>query len=146
MALSKAAQEIEAEFAAYEERRQVRQTEAWMPEPGTKFKGEVIGLRMGGKTEDMGGYGFYPVIVYKDLHDNSTKAVHAFHTVLRDYYKEISNGEPSNLMGKQHFVSYQGSRESGSRKDKDGNPQVYHLYDVEEVGKETQPIDTGFAF
>lgn len=144
--LSKGAQEIEAEFEAYEARRQVRQTDAWMPEVGARFKGEVIGLRQGGSTIEMGGYGFYPVIVYKNLADNSTFAVHAFHTTLREHYKELADGEPTNLLGQQHFVSYQGRKASRTRKDKDNKPVEYHLYDVEKVGKESSPIDTGFAF
>lgn len=146
MALSKAAQDLEKEFAEYEERRRVRQSDAWMPEVGARFKGEVIGLRMGGSPTELGGYGLYPVIVYRDFADNSTKSVHAFHTTLREHFKELSDGEPTNLLGQTHFVSYQGRKSSRTRKDSEGKPVQYHLYDVEKDGGVMAPVANDFAF
>lgn len=146
MALSKSATELEKEFTEYEERRRVRQSDAWMPEVGARMKGEVVGLRTGGSLPEMGGYGYYPVIVYRDFADNSTKAVHAFHTTLREHYKEMADGEPTKLLGQVHFISYQGKKTSSKRVDSEGKPQTYHLYDVETVGKETAAVAEDFAF
>lgn len=143
MALSKAAQEIERELAEYEERRKVRQTPPWMPNPGDKFKAEVIGLRVGGVDSE---FGTYPIIVYRNALNGETFAVHAFHTTLREKYKEFADGEPKQLIGQEHFVSYAGKQTSRKRKDSAGNPQEYHLYDAEQVGKETTTIEENFAF
>ena len=96
--LSKDAADIEAYF----ERKAVRMAEAWMPAPGTTFRGLVIGLRMGGQNSP---YGLYPVVVYKDLADNSTKAVHAFHQTLRDKLAELKTD-----IGSIQWISYEGVR------------------------------------
>jgi len=143
MALSKAAQDLEKEFAEYEERRAVRNTPAWMPQPGDKFKAKVIGLRVGGSNSE---YGEYPVIVYRNALNGETFAVHAFHTTLREKYREFANGDPQQLIDQEHFVSYLGKQESRTRKDKDGNAQPYHLYDAERVGEENTVIDMNFKF
>lgn len=143
MALNKAAQAIEDEFAAYEERRALRQTEAWMPEPGTTVKGKLVGLRIGGENSE---YGVYPVFVYRNLVDGSNFAVHAFHTTIRERYRALAGGVPEALLGQEHFVSYQGVRKSRNRVDKNGQPQEYYLYDVEIVGSQDTQVQEGFAF
>lgn len=135
--LSKDAQELEAYFA----RKNTRMAEAWRPEPGTTFRGEVIGLRMAGQEPPL-GYGLYPVVVYRDLKDNSTKAVHAFHQTLRDKLAELKTE-----IGKVQWITYEGVRVTNATKDKDPKDQIrYHLYDVENDGEESAAVQEGFTF
>lgn len=145
MAISKAAQDIEKELAAYQERQSVRQTEAWRPLKGDTIKGVVTGLRMGGQNSE---YGTYPVIIYKVLvGTGETKAddviaVHAFHTLLRDQLAVLKTD-----IGSVQWVSYQGQRITNKTKDKPEAEQVrYHLYDVENDGEQSAAKEEGFKF
>jgi hypothetical protein len=95
---------------------------------------------MGGAEPPI-GYGIYPVVVYKNLADNSTIAVHAFHSVLREKHKELGTD-----IGTVQYVTYNGTREHNTAKDKDGKPVEYHLYDVENYGSETVAKEENFAF
>lgn len=141
MATAKTTEQRKSELEEYFERKATRMAEAWRPEPGTTFKGEVIGLRMAGQEPPM-GYGVYPVIVYRDLADNSTKAVHAFHSVLREKLAELKTE-----IGKQQFITYEGDRVTNATKDKEPKDQIrYHLYDVENVGDESSAVQEGFTF
>ena len=148
--LSAAAQEAENYFARMEQ----RQAPAWMPEPGTTIRGTVKALRMGGLTADEGGYGRYPIIIYRvvgirnpgeadfNVGDHGDIAVHAFHTLIRERLAELKTAP-----GSDQFVTYLGTRESRNRKDKDGKPVAYHNYDAENVGSEAEAeIDLDFKF
>lgn len=137
---SKTTDQNKAELEAYFERMNNRQAPSWRPEPNTTFKGEVIGLRMGG-SEPPVGYGVYPVLIYKDLADNSTKAVHAFHQVLRNSLAELNTD-----IGSVQYVTYNGTREHNTAKQANGEPVVYHLYDVENFGTEVAAKEEGFTF
>lgn len=131
-----------AELEAYRARKDTRMASAWMPTPGTTFKGEVIGLRMGGSLEEEGGYGFYPVIVYKDLTDQSVKAVHAFHAVLRQKLADLKTA-----IGSVQYVTYEGERVTNATTALPAEKQVrYHLYDVENFGEETPAVEENFTF
>lgn len=131
--LSREAQELEEYFA----RKAQRQAPAWMPEPGTTIKAEVIGLRMG-QSE----YGAYPIVIYRQ-ESGDVVAVHAFHTTLRETLQELGT-----TIGKWQYVSYDGKRASRTRKDSNGEPVQYHLYDVENVGEDSaiQGVDENFSF
>lgn len=137
MAISKVAQAIEDEFAAYQERKNFRQAPAWMPEPGTTIKAEVIGLKMGS-----GDYGPYPIVVYKVLVSpdgrsalESTVSVHAFHTLLREKLAELHTE-----IGSVQWITYDGKVETNASKkaraaDPNAEKKEYHLYDVENDGQ-----------
>jgi hypothetical protein len=141
VAAAKNTPDADTEAAEYEMRRAIRQAEAWMPEPGAKTKGEVIGLRMGGDPEPI-GFGYYPVIIYRNLLDSGSYfAVHAFHTTLRERMAELKTD-----IGSTQWLSYQGQKESRTRKDSEGKPQKYYLYDVENVGEELTAKEEGFTF
>lgn len=134
--LSKDAADIESYF----ERKAVRMAEAWMPAPGATFRGQVIGLRMGGQNSP---YGLYPIVVYKDLADNSVKAVHAFHQTLRDKLAELKTD-----IGSIQWISYEGVRETNESKKRndDENRTRYHLYDVENDGADAVAKEENFTF
>ena len=136
MTLSKAAQELEKEFAEYEERKNQRQAPGWSPEVGSTIKVECIGLRMG-----VSEYGTYPIVVYKNLADGSALSVHAFHTILRKKLAELKTD-----IGSVQFLSYLGQQASHTRKDKDGESVQYHNYDVENVGEAITVREEGFTF
>jgi hypothetical protein len=138
------------DIEAYFNRKNVRQAPAWMPEPGSTMKGEVIGLKMG-----TGDYGPYPIIVYRVIlsTDADTKAgdvvsVHAFHTLLRESMKE----KGTNL-GSVQWITYDGKRETNDSKkarklDPTAELKEYHLYDVENDGEQNavEGVDANFAF
>lgn len=93
---------------------------AWRPEPNTYRTGNLIAVRRGG----IGGeYGEYPILVMEDK--DGIFAVHAFHTLLINYLKEI---KPRR--GEELTVWYGGQRESGKRVDSKGDPVKYHHYTV----------------
>jgi hypothetical protein len=148
------------EIEAYFERKAYRQAPAWLPEPGSTLKGEVIGLKLGMseyKTPDSPN-GEYPIIIYKvmtalkpidgvlsvdtNVPIGSTVSIHAFHSILRTTLAELGTD-----IGKTQWVTYDGKQASRSRKDKDGNPVEYHLYDVENDGEPAVTgKDEGFKF
>jgi hypothetical protein len=107
--------------ALYEKSMQIRQAPAWRPTPGTRIRATVIGLRMGDSE-----YGKYPIIVYKTHSTNEVVALHAFHTILRERLAELQTD-----IGADHFITYLGTRPSGSRVDSKGDPVNYHNYDAD---------------
>lgn len=139
-----------SDIEAYFERKNVRQAPAWMPEPGSSMKGEVIGLKMGESD-----YGPYPIIVYRvilstdtNLSAGSIVAVHAFHTIMRESLKE-----KKTAIGSVQWITYEGERETNeSKKARKLDPKLeqknYHLYDVENEGEETvaEGVDANFTF
>ncbi len=86
--------------------------EAWRPEPGDVIKGEVTEV-----TEYAGGgFGSYPIITIAT--DDGERAVHCFHTVLRNEMArlDVQPGVPIALLykgkvdGKDGGASYESYR------------------------------------
>jgi len=126
--------ELEAFFAAKD-----RDTApAWRPDPGTTMAGEVQGFRMGGLPANAGGYGIYPIVIYK-LDDGNVVSVHAFHTLLQDQLRELK-GQGKAKRGARHFIYYDGVKETNKSKreneGKDANDKdrtKYHSYYVRDA-------------
>lgn len=128
MAISKAAQEIENDMIAYEERMRLRKAKAWMPEPGTTIRATVIGMSM----RD-GDYGPYPVITYRKS-DGEIVAVHVFHQVLKGQLADLKTD-----IGVEQYITYLGKTEKNKPTEAEikDNRTTYHDYDVENVGQDT---------
>jgi hypothetical protein len=128
MALSKAAQSIEDEQIAYEERMKMRKAKAWMPEPNTTIKATVVGMSM----RD-GGYGIYPVITYRK-NDGEIINVHAFHQVLRSTLADLKTAP-----GSEQYITYLGKTQKNNPTEEEikTGKDMYHDYDVENVGQDT---------
>lgn len=92
---------------------------AWRPNPGDTLTGAVVHREM--RTTE---FGTYPV-VFLDNGEGALVAVHAFHTTLKDGFKEAA---PSR--GEFISVTYAGLKESNKRKDSKGEPVEYHHYAV----------------
>jgi hypothetical protein len=101
----------------------IRSALAWRPSAGDMLEGTVVKL-IARESE----YGIYPVIVM-DTGDVMYTAVHAFHTILRDAFRELKTKS-----GDQLVVVYQGKIESknSAGKDADGTERKrsYHSYIV----------------
>jgi hypothetical protein len=101
----------------------IRSAIAWRPSPGDMLSGTVV--KLVARESD---YGVYPVVVVNTGEPLYT-AVHAFHTILRDAFRELKTKS-----GDEVVVVYQGKIESKNvaGKDKDGNEQKrsYHSYIV----------------
>lgn len=146
-----------ADIEAYFERKAFRQAPAWMPEEGATIKAEVIGLKMGLSEYKSADHptGEYPIIVYKVIGAfgkngaitaepavGTTVSVHAFHTILRNELRDLGTA-----IGKVQWITYEGKQFSRTKKDKDGDPLGYHLYDVENDGETAiKGKDENFAF
>ncbi len=133
MAMSKAAQEIEAFF----ERQRLHSAPAWRPEPGGMLVGTVVGRRMGQDN----GFGEYPVIIYK-TEDGNYVAFHAFHTLARDILKRIGVAD-----GARHAIVYSGLVKKASPTEeeiKKGNDE-YHSYYGEDLDKPDASTEEAFT-
>lgn len=136
-AIDKVIEQMEEQDRAYQERRAVRKAAAWMPEEGATVRATVIGLEMRGSD-----FGEYPCVIYRK-NDGEVFAVHAFHTILRERLAELKT-----KIGVEQYITYEGQKTSRKRVDSNGNPQIYHDYDVENVGSESslEGVDANFAF
>lgn len=140
MALNKATPNDDA-LAEYRKRMELRNAPGWRPAPNTTVRAEVIGLHMG-ESE----YGPYPKIIYRRKEYDGTPteevfALHAFHQVLKDRLRELGTD-----IGKEQFLTYLGTRASGTRVDSKGEAVEYHNYDVENVGETAAAKSEGFTF
>jgi hypothetical protein len=126
MAISKAAQQIEDDYTAYQERLKQAKAPAWRPEPDTTMRGTVIGLRMGASD-----HGAYPIVIYR-MENGEVVAIHAFHTLLRERLAELKTD-----MGSDQYITYLGRVASRKRVDAEGKPVQYHDYYAENVGDVT---------
>jgi|SRR3954464_9009181 len=128
MTISKAAQAIEDDMIAYENRMKLRKAKAWMPEPGTTIRATVIGMAM-----REGDYGPYPVITYKKA-DGDIVAVHVFHQVLKGQLSDLKTD-----IGVEQYITYLGKTEKNKPTEAEikDNRTTYHDYDVENVGQDT---------
>jgi hypothetical protein len=134
--VSKAAQSIEAELAAYQDRMEKAKAPAWRPEPNTTIVAEVTGRSM--RTSD---YGPYPVITYLNKQTGEILNVHAFHQLLRDRLKELGTN-----IGDVHVITYIGSRVTNDTKNAEPDKQrSYHDYYVEPFGQVNQ-TEENFTF
>lgn len=129
---------IEAYFA----RVQQATAPAWRPEPGETLAFEVLKLKMGPDS----GYGPYPIFVVKELESGDIVAIHAFHTMLRERFREM--GVKPGFKG---VVTYLGERVKNSAKDDDDRPDDrYHMYYAEDLVTAMQAdqsgIEEGFSF
>lgn len=130
--LSKGANEIEAYF----ERMELLTAPAWRPEVDESIFGEVVGLRMGD-----GDYGPYPIIVVRA--DYGTRSIHAFHTLLRDGFKEIGVKK-----GMRVAITYKGVVTKNSAADKDvkdiEKTDTYHMFFVADLDKVQEDPEVAF--
>ena len=101
----------------------IRSALAWRPSAGDMLDGTVVKL-IARESE----YGVYPVVIL-DTGDALYTAVHAFHTILRDAFRELKTKSGDELV-----VVYQGKIESknSAGKDADGKEikRSYHSYIV----------------
>jgi len=136
--LSKAAQELEDEFARYQEDMKLAKAPAWMPTPGTTVRAHVIAMSM--RTTE---YGTVPVLTY-ETPGGEVFTVWAFHSVLRERLAELKTD-----IGSDQYLTYVGTQTSKKRVDSEGKPQKYHDYyadNVENVGKSAGGKEAGFTF
>lgn len=101
----------------------IRSALAWRPMPGDMLDGKIVKLLA--RESD---YGIYPVVVF-DTGEPVYTAVHAFHTILRDAFRELKSGP-----GDECVVVYQGKVESktadGKNDDGTEKKRSYHSYIV----------------
>lgn len=129
-------------IAAARQRMDMTNAPAWIAEDGDELIGHVAMLMMG----DGGEYGPYPIVVYTvesmngETPETQFVKVHAFHTLLQDRLKELKT-----QIGSYQMLKYFGENKSNKRVDKDGEPQTYHHYDVQDlnalaVAEEVKPF------
>lgn len=85
---------------------------AWRPEPGEKIVGEVVAI-----SEREGSFGRYPIVTLRGPRGGE-RAIHAFHTVLRD---KLAESAPA--IGERLGVKYEGKVQGNGR-------EGYHAYKV----------------
>lgn len=97
--------------------------EAWVPEAGAVLKGTVVEVSTGD-----GGYGPYPIVTIST--EDGERAVHAFHTVLRN---ELAKRAPK--AGDELTITYRGLVQNKSGKGaNDGRYHAYRVSGGSEVG------------
>lgn len=120
-----------AEIEAYMAMMESKTAPAWMPDANESLFGEVIDLRMGS-----GDHGPYPIIVIRA--DYGVRSVHAFHTLLRDGFKEIGVRK-----GMRVGITYKGLTLKNSAKDipeeKREKTDFYHMFFVVDMDKLSKP-------
>jgi hypothetical protein len=121
--------ESQARMDEYLLRMEIAKAPAWMPNKGDVLVGEVIGLQMRGTTEEMGGYGLYPCITYRQLDPSATPQIvnlHAFHGMIRERLAELKTD-----LGSRQIVTYLGPRKKTTANPK-GEFEEYHDYYAED--------------
>ncbi len=145
MAASKSTQQAVNEIEAFFARKEQETAPAWMPEVGQSVFGEVIALKMGmspafGNQEPKP----YPIIVLRT--EYGPVSLHAFHTLLRDGFKEIGLH-----MGQRVGVSYDGTKLKNTARDTPEEKRVptdyYEMYFVADLDMVAEPAtETQEAF
>jgi hypothetical protein len=103
--------------------------EAWRPDPGDILEGVVTEIT----TFDGGGYGPYPILTVRaEASENSAKAVHCFHTVLRNELARLDV-----QVGEQVAILYAGPQQT-----KDGTA-TYEGYRVKVPSRTPKKFDWG---
>ena len=97
--------------------------DAWKPDPGELIEGVVVEIT----TRD-GEYGSYPIVTL-ELVDGERRAIHAFHSVLRN---ELARIAPQT--GSRIAVLYKGKVTRSDGPD-------FHSYRVKAVGGESKAFD-----
>ncbi len=118
-----AVNELEAFFA----RQELATAPAWRPEPGESLFGEIVGFRAG-----QGDHGDYPIVIVRT--EFGPRAIHAFHTLMRDGFREI-NAKKGMRIG----VTYKGVVVKNDAADipeeKREKTDTYHMYFVMDMDK-----------
>lgn len=117
-----------------EQRIAINSAPAWRPEKGDILIGRLLGVRVGGKKKEDGGYGLYPTLVLDKLDSTGQPtgdylAVHAFHTLIVEPIIQMLKDKTLEK-GKDVTVSYLGRNTKNKANDK-GEFEEYHNYYVE---------------
>lgn len=107
---------------------------AWRPNPGDTLTGAVVHREL--RTTE---HGTYPVVYFAVDGIDGLIAVHAFHTTLKDGFKELA---PTR--GEFVSITYAGMKESNKRTDSKGEPVEYHHYAVYRPDETIESGDMGW--
>lgn len=134
MVAAKTTAKVAGDTVTLAQRIAINSAPAWRPIKGDVMIGRLIGVRIGGKTKEEGGYGKYPVLVLDKLDADGIPtgeylAIHAFHTLVVTPIIEMLK-DKTLVRGGDVTVSYLGLRPKNKANDK-GEFEEYHDYYVE---------------